>query len=714
MAHLATCPQCDHEMLMPEGAAEGARARCPNCQASFQVSAAKSRELPTVELVESSGPVDDEFDFATRESSPISPAEELSLSLPPSGTAHEGEVHDELQSDDDWLPVAFDKSKGVQRHDANEPELSTSGADEELSFDDLGAMFDDDASHTEPHEPASLDLTERAKNEAARNAAEDDEPLDLDFDEPKAEGPAAETPEEAAQRIDAWFKSAKTLADVPALGDVPAPNDPQVDYHEQHEATAPSAAANNATIDLSSANLDIHNMNEDFELDSQPGEEAHDGPTWDDSHRMDQLLADFEEQPQDELAISDADIADHADTSADSHDDSIAKEAAEWTPEEMVGVVTNGDKPRRKKSFVRTFAMTAFGGLLGLAAGYYVLLWILGPQGDFLNWANTLPKVVLPSSFAKSSRLMVSGPIKPVVPAAPSEEPAATEPEPNTDAVAKAGDEPAKTTDETPKAADEAVKTAAATTTPGAAPAEKPASFTEPADAKNLPEGDRYAITTNKPAEPATLDAPPAVPVKEAAPAATPEPIHIAGAPTFGAADLTAAIAAGKGAEAGLVTGNLADGRDIARTKGLSYSILADLAQKATFVDTAAADAALLQQEADSIYRETLATPHAREEVAQILPKWMASPNRKHAGVFFAGSVVGHAAKGSVTECNVEVGNGQSLPVIMPTAAAESLGGSAAPVAVIGWIVDKPAEKVPGYTGTVTQAIYAGRLVPLQ
>ena len=71
MAHLATCPQCDHEMLVPEGAADGAKARCPNCHASFQVNDAKSRELPTVELVGSSDHSDDEFDFAARESSPI-------------------------------------------------------------------------------------------------------------------------------------------------------------------------------------------------------------------------------------------------------------------------------------------------------------------------------------------------------------------------------------------------------------------------------------------------------------------------------------------------------------------------------------------------------------------------------------------------------------------------------------------------------------------
>ena len=125
-------------------------------------------------------------------------------------------------------------------------------------------------------------------------------------------------------------------------------------------------------------------------------------------------------------------------------------------------------------------------------------------------------------------------------------------------------------------------------------------------------------------------------------------------------------------------------------------------------------DAAKLQQEADGLFRAILATPHTREEVGQIVPKWIASPNRRHGGVFFAGSVASHEAKGSVSECSIDLGGGQSLPVLLPAALGEQLKGSSTPVAVVGWIVDKPAENVPGYTGTAPQAVFASKLIPLE
>ena len=58
MAQLANCPQCDHDLLVPEGVAAGAWARCPSCRAFFQLKDAKSRELSTLELVESAGDAD--------------------------------------------------------------------------------------------------------------------------------------------------------------------------------------------------------------------------------------------------------------------------------------------------------------------------------------------------------------------------------------------------------------------------------------------------------------------------------------------------------------------------------------------------------------------------------------------------------------------------------------------------------------------------------
>ena len=71
---------------------------------------------------------------------------------------------------------------------------------------------------------------------------------------------------------------------------------------------------------------------------------------------------------------------------------------------------------------------------------------------------------------------------------------------------------------------------------------------------------------------------------------------------------------------------------------------------------------------------------HTREEVAQIVPMWIASPNRRHGGVFFAGSVVSHEAKGTVSECSIDLGGGKSLPVLVPAAVGEQLKGSPSPV----------------------------------
>jgi hypothetical protein len=252
---------------------------------------------------------------------------------------------------------------------------------------------------------------------------------------------------------------------------------------------------------------------------------------------------------------------------------------------------------------------------------------------------------------------------------------------------------------------------------PSDAPAEKQASFTEPASANKNPSSDdnRYATTTptaDKPAEPAAFNPQAAAPVNDNSPASSTESVRITGAPTFTTSDLAASLVAAKDAEPGLVNGNLADGREVARTKGFSYSILADLAQKATFVDPSAEDADKLQQDTDNIFRTTLSTPHARDEVAQIVPKWIASPNRRQGGVFFSGSIVGSDKKGTVVEGTVDVGSGQPLPVLLPPAlAAKQPTG---PVAVVGYIVDKPAEHINGYTGTATQAVFATKLVPLQ
>ncbi len=669
MAQLANCPQCDHELLIPEDIAAGREMRCPNCRTLFQFKDAKSRELTTVEFVDSTAESTDDDRHAV-------PTVEEFASMP----TWTGDAVDEQQ------PRAADDLELSNLRVADELDDEQSPVDE-LGFSDFDELLDPDKSHDEHQSSDDQELPSTAQEPQPEKSrlhvaqVEEDDSLDSGV-------PPSETSEEAAQRIDAWFRSAKTLPEVPTLENDPPLEPTTIDSDSSSrspeiESTGPTAQ--HATIDMGSG------IEPDFsgvELHT-PSEPLQDVPAWDDSHHMDQLLAEIQEQPSKDESepVSPDDVAVSHQT---------AEPATDWMPDESLAINSSAHRPRRQKSRARTLVMSAVGGVVGLTLGYYALLWLRGPDIDFLQVAKYLPNAMLPSAFQSTSRLVAAAPSFQVK----------TESKPA---------EPASNESVTPPAV-ETAKTAAATKSADTS-AEKQASFTEPDTAKKAtaPEDDRYA-TSATPAEsssePAAFNAPPAMPVKESKPPS--QPIHITGAPSFTANDLSAAISAGKDAEAGLVKGNLTDGHDVDRTKGFNYSILADLAQKVTFVDPTTPDSVKLQQEAENIFRSTLSTPHARDEVAQIVPKWIASPNRHEGGIFFAGTIAGHEAKGSVIEVNADLATGQSLPVLLPASAAEQLKGSSGPMAVVGWIVDKPAEHITGYTGDTPQAVFASTLIPLQ
>jgi hypothetical protein len=140
---------------------------------------------------------------------------------------------------------------------------------------------------------------------------------------------------------------------------------------------------------------------------------------------------------------------------------------------------------------------------------------------------------------------------------------------------------------------------------------------------------------------------------------------------------------------------------------------LADLAQKVTFVEESASSD-VMRQQADELFRQTLASAHTRNEIAQIAPKWIGLAKRQHGGVFFAGKITRHENKGSVVECSVDVSDGQLLSVLVPTSAAKDLTTSDRAVGVVGWIVGKPAEQVEGYKGSAPQAVFAKKLISLE
>src|SRR3954447_21221174 len=53
MARVASCPQCEHELLVPDDAEPSALVKCPQCRAFFELQHAESRELPAALVVES-------------------------------------------------------------------------------------------------------------------------------------------------------------------------------------------------------------------------------------------------------------------------------------------------------------------------------------------------------------------------------------------------------------------------------------------------------------------------------------------------------------------------------------------------------------------------------------------------------------------------------------------------------------------------------------
>src|SRR4051812_38457227 len=53
MARVASCPQCEHDLLVPDETEPSALVKCPQCRAFFELQHAASRELPSALIVES-------------------------------------------------------------------------------------------------------------------------------------------------------------------------------------------------------------------------------------------------------------------------------------------------------------------------------------------------------------------------------------------------------------------------------------------------------------------------------------------------------------------------------------------------------------------------------------------------------------------------------------------------------------------------------------
>lgn len=586
MALVASCPQCEHDLFVPEGTDAGTWATCPVCRAFFEIKDVKSRDVPAMLLVDS------DVEAANR---PTAPALE------------------DISSLATWTSESqTDAPNDVVGQEL--PSDSTPRAEDDASF-----------------EPAGL-----------------------------------ETHEAAAERIDKWFRSAKTAVDFPPVEIAPA------DQGETEPIHPADRAAADAASDRGDATAGMAGFSSDFDLE-QPTELPHNAAAWDDSQHMERLLAGLQDRPIDTFH--------EAGHNATSPDDDDREPASTWSPEESLTMSPRSGEPRRKRSLARTMIVTVFGGVVGLALGYYVLLWIRGPEIDFLDLAKYLPKSSLPASFHSATTR-----------SSDESAPNAAENLADTDTGAAA------------KAADARPEQQAAFNQPVALPKDT----NNAVEHMTSPPAKDFAATH----EPAVLEAPTA---KALAEDASRESVHVANAPSFTAAELTAALQAARAAQPGLVNGNFSDGDDVKNTKGKSYKVVADLAQKATFAQdgNSSVDSAKTDQEAIAFFRQMLFNRHTSEEIAQIAPMWISSPHRKIGGVFFAGSVTHIDIMGSVVEYRVELQGGPAMVVLVPYTGG-SVGGPLRPVGVAGWIVDKPAERVKGYTGTAPQAVFAKSLISLE
>lgn len=180
----------------------------------------------------------------------------------------------------------------------------------------------------------------------------------------------------------------------------------------------------------------------------------------------------------------------------------------------------------------------------------------------------------------------------------------------------------------------------------------------------------------------------------------------VQGAPSYTLEELNAASAVAETARDGLLTGTLADAA-AKSTKGENYVKLCQIAERLTYlVEDDSANFAEAREGGRQFFGELLHAPVARDEIGQIAGRWIDWNKRPHGGIFFAGKVLSSQPVGSVNELQLALAGGPTVTVLTP----EQIDSEPEIVGVVGSVVEKPADRVSGYTGTADQAVWS-RLV---
>jgi hypothetical protein len=311
MAQLAQCPQCDHELFVPGEITGDTRLRCPSCRAFFQLKEAHAREIATVDMPETTADESDQEIFTKQT------VDDLSTMA-----TWDGEGKEDFESDsttEPFEPMSLhiagqaEEAIDLDEHETIDFTVGDKDADEIVAEFESSETGEDYVPVADDAPPQQVEL----------HVAEIDDNLN------EADGPGEEeSPEAAAQRIDAWFRSAKTLEDLPPVA--------------SGTAETPSPAAGDgftpAQLAQSDDDVDFHKsdepeVNDDFDLDLPPQPEP-DAPAWDDSQHIDRLLAEIHDQPPSEYIPISAETDDEAQAEPAIVHEHAAAGDAYWTPDD--------------------------------------------------------------------------------------------------------------------------------------------------------------------------------------------------------------------------------------------------------------------------------------------------------------------------------------------------------------------------------------------
>ena len=197
---------------------------------------------------------------------------------------------------------------------------------------------------------------------------------------------------------------------------------------------------------------------------------------------------------------------------------------------------------------------------------------------------------------------------------------------------------------------------------------------------------------------------------------ATPAPLEtklprIADAPKYPAATLMQLTSEAKQATSGLLDGSF-EVAELRLVKGTSYAQIAALADALTFGEGGAESS--WANEARTVFPPLFASDKSQQEISLIASFWLTSSRRTHGGIFFCGTPDAGRQSGSVAEYvfTLPTSDHKQVTVVAPVALSSELT-SANSIAVVGSVIDNPAERIEGYTGSAERVIWTNFLLPI-